>query len=191
MSTLDYKQYVLLYSKLNMSRTVYFLSAVGNVHHLGCYRYDLCNYSFVYVFGRKERLESTYVSVSLGDLASYILKNDLSQLVLGLCELVKPHLRPEEDECFILDRQLPQHSERTLLHLAVAANLLAVIHCLLRVSPRLIVLAVSHQYCKTSTRGRALTYALRIGNYIDISIWIYTHRLNITSNSTVPTRNTY
>ena len=72
------------------------------------------------------------------DLSSFILKNDISQLVLGICEMTASHRKQDVDQGDMtpssLDWQFTEQNCKTLLHLAVQSNSLAAIHCLIVVS---------------------------------------------------------
>lgn len=82
---------------------------------------------------RRERLHETSTTTTLYDLSSYILKNDLSQLALGICDVMRS-CKDDTSDKFPLDKSFTEQGGKTLLHLAVQSNSLATVHCLVMVS---------------------------------------------------------
>ncbi|XP_067941457.1 histone-lysine N-methyltransferase EHMT2-like isoform X2 [Watersipora subatra] len=75
-----------------------------------------------------EKLESTRIpTVTVYDLSSYIIKNDLSQLALGICEMLN---KSKSHRLLTLNKELSEQDGKTLLHIAVQSNSLATVHCL-------------------------------------------------------------
>ncbi|KAF6025981.1 hypothetical protein EB796_015710 [Bugula neritina] len=79
----------------------------------------------------QEKLNNAMTSTTLYDLSSYILKNDLSQLALGVCDILGGCRHSKEK--FPLDKQFAEQGGKSLLHLSVQSNSLAIVHCLVMV----------------------------------------------------------
>lgn len=82
---------------------------------------------------RHTKLSGNTSTTTLYDLSSYILKNDLSQLALGICDVIR-NCKDANVDKFPLDRQFSEQGGKTLLHLAVQSSSLAIVHCLVMVS---------------------------------------------------------
>ena len=96
------------------------------------------HYEVVYIPCRKEKLEGVGSSSSLPstlyNLSSYILKNDLSQLVIAICDVIRRSKNAQSKGKFPLDFQFTEQGGKTLLHLAIQSSSLATVHCLVMVS---------------------------------------------------------
>ena len=88
--------------------------------------------SCCYYLFRKDKLNGSTATTTLYDLSSYILKNDLSQLALGICDIM--HSTKVGSAKYPLNRSFVEQGGKTLLHLAVQGNSLATVHCLVMVS---------------------------------------------------------
>lgn len=76
---------------------------------------------------------------TLYNLSSCILKNDISQLVVAICDVIRRCEDAEPAGKSPLDFQFNEQGGKTLLHLAVQGSSLAIVHSLVMVSVWLLI----------------------------------------------------